>query len=107
MTEKDNVMPTFEQIHSAFTQLKLNPKQPQLEEIISHNGYHSYFYAKDVLKSRFIEGEKAISKIPNYSLAYARYVLNSRFIEGEETIYDSTNNRIIYEKFLKEKQYAN
>jgi hypothetical protein len=48
--------------------------------------FPAYWYAKDVLKGRFPEGEKAIATDPVVSYAYARDVLKARFQEGEVAI---------------------
>jgi hypothetical protein len=47
---------------------------------------YSYWYAREVLKSRFELGEKAISNNSEYSYLYAREVLKSRFELGEKAI---------------------
>ncbi len=62
----------------------------QGEEVISKDDYYSYYYAKDALKplgiDRFEKGEEAISKSTEYSYLYALNVLKGRFVKGEEAI---------------------
>jgi len=48
-----------------------------------------YWYAQDVLKGRFLEGEVTIAQDGHLSYCYARNVLNGRFPEREPTIAQS------------------
>lgn len=49
----------------------------------------SYLYARDVLKSRFEQGEAAISQSTEYSYNYARDVIEGRWEQGEAAIMQS------------------
>ena len=61
-------------------------KDEELESIISTSSYHSYWYAYEVLDSRFELGEPAIAKDAYYSFYYALNVLNGPFPLGEPAI---------------------
>jgi len=57
---------------------KLGKRIPELEPAISKDAEYSYYYARDVIKGRFILGEAAISKDAYWSYWYARYVIKGR-----------------------------
>jgi len=63
-------------------------RDPDLERFIldQHNPYHTYLYAKDVIKGRWMEGEEEIKKDPESAYYYARGVIKGRWLEGEEEI---------------------
>ena len=69
---------------------------------ITGNTEYSFYMAKEVLKDKFPEGEKAIAKSPFYSYWYAREILKDRFEEGEWILMTSEykNN---YLQFLQSK----
>jgi len=58
--------------------LQLGKRIPKLEPAISKDAQCSYFYARDVIKDRFILGEAVIIKNAQYSCWYARYVIKGR-----------------------------
>ncbi len=72
----------------------------QAEAYISKSGIESYFYARDILKGRFILGEQAISMDAQWVFIYATRVLKERFILGEKVIKDSAYG-IHYETTFK------
>jgi hypothetical protein len=63
-----------------------NCRVPKLESIISTNFYYSYLYARDLIKGRFIEGEKLIATDLYYSYCYAVQIIKGRWEECEKTI---------------------
>jgi len=63
---------------------------PKLELAISKNVFHSYYYAINVIKGKFILGEPLISKNTAYSYWYAKIVIKGRFILGEPAISKDT-----------------
>ena len=72
-------------------------------EIISKNAAFAYFYAANVIKERFPEGEEVIGKNVFYlAYYYAVNVLNGRFELGESIIKNSPV-RDDYILFLREK----
>lgn len=56
------------------------------EGIISTNARNSFAYAKHILKGRFKKGERAIVRSPEYSYKYATDIIKGRFEKGEATI---------------------
>ena len=63
----------------------INKPVPAAEDQLSMDSYYSLWYAKEILKGPFPEGEYKISKLPEYVCAYAE-LLNKRFILGEPAI---------------------
>jgi len=49
-------------------------------------------YASNVIKGRFIEGEKTIMQLPYYAVDYAIDNMKSRWLEAEEYIAKSRSN---------------
>ena len=70
----------------AYEYAKKHGKDEELEPIISTSSYHSYWYAYEVLDSRFELGEPAIAKDAYYSFYYALNILNGPFPLGEPAI---------------------
>jgi len=66
--------------------INLGKRIPELEAIISQNAYWSYYYARDIIKGKFILAEPTISKNAEYSYYYAREVIKDRFILAEPVI---------------------
>ena len=46
----------------------------------------AYYYARDVIKGRWPEGEEAIKRDPFWATNYAMYVIRGKWPEGEKTI---------------------
>ena len=67
---------------------KRGKRDSDLERFIldQHDSYHTYLYARDVIKGRWVEGEEAIKNEPIWVYYYARDVIEGRWIEGEEEI---------------------
>jgi len=71
------------------------------ESIIATSPTYSYLYAKDVLKTPFPKGEKAISLNPRRSFRYAKDVLGyKRFQLGEPAIFTDAAVSIQYAKVV-------
>ena len=70
----------------AFDYVSKHGKDEDLEPIIAKDAYYSYWYAYEVLDSRFELGEPAIAKNAYYSFYYALNVLNGPFPLGEPAI---------------------
>jgi len=65
--------------HQAYCKARESEKRiPELEPTISKNAEYSYYYAKDVIKDRFILGEAAISKDAYWSYCYAINVIKGK-----------------------------
>jgi len=71
------------------------------EKVIAKDIQAAYIYARYIMNGRFPEGEKVIAKDPKYALAYARYIMNGRFPEGEKAISSKPPMQLEYEAFLK------
>ena len=56
----------------------------EAEEYIKKNPRWAYYYAQDVIKDRWIEAEEYIMKDPHWAYCYAQYVIKDRWIEAEE-----------------------
>ena len=67
------------------------------DERLSKEADTAAAYACNVLKARFIKGEKAISSDGNASYRYAR-MLGARFVEGEHAVSQSTKLMYLYAK---------
>jgi len=63
---------------------KRKVRPPTKEELT--DPYRAYYYATDVLKGRWLEGEAALATDPGWAYRYARDVLMGRFPEGEAAI---------------------
>lgn len=83
--------------------LRLKRRFPLAEKNIAKDGEYSYFYAKDIIKGPWKDGEAAIAKDGYYSFLYARDVLKGRFDEGEPAIL-KTHYKNDYKKFLFDKR---
>jgi hypothetical protein len=118
---KESDMPSVNEMLFAYEQLRVNPGQKYLEEIIAENAnlscnyainikspfpageiaisdssHYSYVYAERVLRGRFELGEKAISQICDLSYKYAFSVIKQRFVEGETAIARDPHNSFYY-----------
>ena len=81
-----------------------NRRIPELESIISIDPECSYLYARDIIKGRFIEGEKIIATHIYYSYCYAKSVLKGPFHLGHPIIFNS-DYKYDYLDFLKYIKY--
>ena len=70
----------------AFDYVSKHGKDEDLEPIIAKSTYHSFWYAKLVLKGPFKLGEKAIAKDYYFAYRYAKQILNGPFKLGESAI---------------------
>jgi hypothetical protein len=63
----------------------------------------AYWYAKDVIKGRWPEGEATIIKNPHWAYNYTRDVIKGRWPEAEEAIAKSEYKDWYHEKFPEAK----
>ena len=87
--------------HYAYTILVNDPNHKDreaLEQTISKSTYDSFYYARQVLKSRFHLGEAAISTSAWCSSFYARDVIGGRFELGEAAIIKDSELSYLYAK---------
>lgn len=85
--------------------IALDQQMSELESIIAKDAEYSYYYAKFVLKDRFILGEYAISQNSYYSYLYAEYVLNGQFEMGEEAIARDADASFCYAKYVLKSRF--
>ncbi len=71
----------------------------QLKSIASDPDY-ALWYATDVLKGRFPEGEKAIASDSQHAYWYAKDIIKGRFPEGEPAIASDPYYNNLYQKLL-------
>jgi len=83
--------------------LSLGKRIPKLEPFILKDAYWSYWYAKDVIKGRFISGEAVISKNARYSYWYALYVIKGRLPDFMHNALLLSNNEFAkeYVEFIR------
>jgi len=65
---------------------KLNRPYPPIEPYIKNNPKYAYYYARDIIKGRWPEGEDAIKQDVYYAYHYAEGVIKGRWPEGEDAI---------------------
>ena len=56
------------------------------EEVIKRDSELAFYYARHVIKGRWVEGEEVIKRSSMWACHYARYVIKGRWVEGEEVI---------------------
>ena len=56
------------------------------EEVIKRSSEWAFHYALNVIKSRWVEGEEVIKRDSYWTYWYAMDVINGRWVEGEEAI---------------------
>ena len=72
---------------------------PEGEKAIATSAEYSYDYAA-VIEERFPEGEKAIATEAKWSARYAQYVIEERFPEGEKAIATSAEYSYEYAAYV-------
>jgi len=76
--------------------IELGKRMPKLEPVISKNARWSYYYARDIIKGKFILAEPTISQDAFYSCLYAICIIKGRFILAEPTISKSAGYSCYY-----------
>ena len=71
-----------------------------LEEICIFNAEQAYYYARNVIKGRWPEGEEVIKNDPIWAYYYARDVIKGRWAEGEEVIKSSPEYAYYYARYV-------
>ena len=61
----------------------------------------AYYYARDVIKGRWEEGESIIATDPWNAYNYAFEIIKGRWLEGEAIIATDHWNATRYDRFLK------
>jgi hypothetical protein len=70
-------------------------------DIVRHNPYATYWYAKNVIQGPWEEGERAIKMDARASYYYALVVIRKPWQPGEYTINNSFSYRIRYQRWCK------
>jgi hypothetical protein len=73
---------------------------PEGEKTIASSPNDAWIYAMDVVKGRWPEAEPGISKEPHAAYNYARYVIKGRWPEGEKAIATDPEYAERYKNFL-------
>jgi endogenous inhibitor of DNA gyrase (YacG/DUF329 family) len=89
-------MTTLEKAYNILRDTSNVKDKNDLETIISQDAEHSYLYARDIIKGKWIKGEKVISQDALYSCLYARYIIKGKWIKGEKAICQSTHYSCYY-----------
>ncbi len=77
-----------------------NERDPALEYVIAQDPMRSFWYAKDVLKGRFLLAEPVLAQSPEWGYFYARFVLEQPWPEAEPTIARSEMMSRLYMKHV-------
>jgi len=72
---------------------------PQWEHIIAESAEYSYKYATEIIKGRFIAGERAICQTSDWAFFYASDVIKGKWKDGEGAILKSPKK--VYEYALE------
>lgn len=64
----------------------LKDRFPEGEAAIASSSLRSFWYAHDIIGGRWPEGEAAIATDPEWAYNYARYIIKGRWPEGEAVI---------------------
>jgi len=59
---------------------------PIYEKFIKLSPGYAYWYAKNIIKGRWLEAEEYIKKNPRWAYWYAKYIIKGRWLEAEEYI---------------------
>ena len=72
------------------------PKFDPILHILKRSPEYAYLYARDIIKSIWIDGEEAITKSSYYSYLYAREIIKGRWIEAEPVIMKNPSSAYYY-----------
>ena len=82
----------------AYRHCQEHGRNSELEKIIINDPDWAYYYARDVIKDRWIEAEKIILTDPDWAYYYARYIIKGRWIEAENIILTNPQWAFYYAK---------
>ncbi len=100
--DKPKSLHEYEEAHNTVPELikqqikSGKPANAQQLKNIASDPYYAYWYAKDIIKGGFPEGEKAIASNPKYVYCYARDIIKGQFPEGEKAISSNPHNAYWY-----------
>ena len=60
----------------------------------------AYLYARDVIKGRWIQGEKFIKEHPAWACSYAEEIIKGRFVEAEDVIKTDPVSAFLYARYV-------
>ena len=76
--------------------VKARKRLPKLEQIIMKDAEWAYWYAKDIIKGRWLEAEPIIAHSGMFAYFYALNIIKSRWSEAEPTIIQDTYWAYLY-----------
>jgi hypothetical protein len=82
-----------------------NKRELDLESIIASDAEYGYYYAKNIIGSRFIEAEKTIAQNAEWAYRYANDIIEGPFNLTHEFIFKDKSWGKLYARFLIEKKY--
>lgn len=91
-----NIANSTPAIAMLYTQEVLKSRFKEAEKLISKDANASYYYAREVLKDRFPEAEGVIARSSTMALHYAKDVIKGRFHEGEKYIAKDATCSFLY-----------
>ena len=71
-------------------------KNKKLEPFIIKNPGYAFYYARDVIKDRWLEAEPIIIIDSSWAYSYAREVIKGRWLEAEDIIATSSYYAYLY-----------
>ena len=77
---------------------------PRLVKVVASDPEFAYFYARNIIKGRWPEGEKAIASDPENAYYYAIDVIKGRWPKGEKAIASNPRYATNYKEFLRKKK---
>lgn len=80
--------------------LNMIKSQGSVNNIISHPRapYWAFWYAYNVLKHRWVEGEDIICRSPHFIYQYSKDVIRGPWLEGEEFLKKSRRYSYLYDR---------
>ena len=78
-----------------------NEELKKREYLWKQSARYACYYAIDVIKGRFPEGESIIAENAQFSYYYARCIIKGRFPEGESIIATDAWYSNLYNKYIK------
>jgi len=72
----------------------------EAESIIIKDAEYAYLYARDVLKDRWIEAESLFMKSAIYAYLYAKIIIKDRWLEAESVIMKKSCCKVSYENYF-------
>ena len=85
----------------AWEKYKHNPEElKKREHLWIQSAEYVYWYARFVIKGRWLEGESVIVTNPHWARRYAEYIIEGRWPEAEPYIMKDPDSAFWYAKFV-------